>query len=104
MSDHPLITGLGEIEAEATALAAALRPDAALQATAPTTPAPAASASDGADAEVDADDPSGQARFSEWVNQWLAGWERLRWIEIEQPIQKARTRQAEPEPTESDHV
>ena len=86
-----------EIEAEATALAAALRPDAALQATAPPTPAPAASASDGADAEVDADDPSGQARFSEWVNQWLAGWERLRWIEIEQPIQKARTRQAEPE-------
>jgi predicted lipoprotein len=31
------------------------------------------------------------AAFAEWVNQWLGAWERLRWGQIEQPIQKART-------------
>lgn len=29
--------------------------------------------------------------FAEWVNQWLGAWERLRWGQIEQPIQKSRT-------------
>lgn len=35
--------------------------------------------------------------FGEWVNQWLGGWEQLRWAYIEQPLQKARTRQSSPE-------
>lgn len=29
--------------------------------------------------------------YAEWVNQWLGGWERLRWQQIEQPLHKART-------------
>jgi predicted lipoprotein len=29
--------------------------------------------------------------FGEWINQWLAGWERLRWAHIEKPIQAHRT-------------
>lgn len=35
-----------------------------------------------------------QTSMAEWINQWLGGWERLRWIYIEQPLQKARTRAA----------
>ncbi|GAB3431846.1 imelysin family protein [Giesbergeria sinuosa] len=35
-----------------------------------------------------------QTSMAEWINQWLGGWERLRWMHIEQPLQKARTRAA----------
>ena len=30
--------------------------------------------------------------FTEWGNQWLGGLDRLRWMQIEQPVQRARTR------------
>lgn len=38
-----------------------------------------------------ADEPAAKAAFGEWVNQWLGGLESLRWQQIEQPVQKART-------------
>lgn len=47
--------------------------------------------------EAEDENPTVGPLFGEWVNQWLAGWERLRWAEIEQPVQKARTRQGGPE-------
>ncbi|MFO6418930.1 imelysin family protein [Hylemonella sp. W303a] len=31
------------------------------------------------------------AAFAEWVNQWLGGLERLRWLQMEQPLVKAQT-------------
>lgn len=37
------------------------------------------------------DESTTRAAFAEWINQWLGGFERLRWIHIEQPVQKART-------------
>lgn len=37
------------------------------------------------------DGDAARAAFAEWINQWLGGLERLRWIHIEQPVQKART-------------
>lgn len=42
-------------------------------------------------AALDKPDETLGASFQEWVNQWLGGWERLRWTQIEQPLQKART-------------
>jgi len=32
-----------------------------------------------------------RSAFGEWINQWLGGLERLRWMQIEQPVQRART-------------
>lgn len=32
-----------------------------------------------------------RAAFAEWVNQWLGGLERLRWLQMEQPLVKAQT-------------
>lgn len=42
---------------------------------------------------VDAEARVAQTRvaFGEWVNQWLGGLERLRWLQIEQPLVKAET-------------
>ena len=37
------------------------------------------------------DENAARAVFAEWINQWLGGLERLRWTQIEQPVQKART-------------
>ena len=37
------------------------------------------------------DEDAARSAFAEWINQWLGGLERLRWIHIEQPVQKART-------------
>lgn len=37
------------------------------------------------------DEDAARAAFAEWINQWLGGLERLRWVQIEQPVQKART-------------
>lgn len=37
------------------------------------------------------DEDGTRAAFGEWINQWLGGFERLRWAHIEQPVQKART-------------
>ena len=37
------------------------------------------------------DDATAEA-FTEWGNQWLGGLDRLRWMQIEQPVQRARTR------------
>lgn len=37
------------------------------------------------------DEDAARAAFAEWINQWLGGLERLRWIHVEQPVQKART-------------
>lgn len=37
------------------------------------------------------DEEGARTAFAEWINQWLGGLERLRWIEIEQPVQRART-------------
>ncbi|MEZ5702755.1 MAG: hypothetical protein R3E42_13705 [Burkholderiaceae bacterium] len=37
------------------------------------------------------DETQARAAFGEWINQWLGGLERLRWMHIEQPLQKART-------------
>ncbi len=42
---------------------------------------------DWSDSEEDA-----KQQFAEWINQWLGGWERLRWTQIEQPILKGQTR------------
>lgn len=48
--------------------------------------------------QVDEESPDAEARlaqtraaFAEWVNQWLGGLERLRWLQMEQPVVKART-------------
>jgi predicted lipoprotein len=38
-----------------------------------------------------ADEEGARSAFAEWINQWLGGLERLRWIHIEQPVQRART-------------
>jgi hypothetical protein len=38
-----------------------------------------------------ADEDAARSAFAEWINQWLGGLERLRWIEIEQPLQRAKT-------------
>lgn len=38
-----------------------------------------------------ADEAAARSAFAEWINQWLGGLERLRWMHIEQPVQKART-------------
>lgn len=38
-----------------------------------------------------ADDDAARAAFAEWINQWLGGLEALRWQQIEQPLQRART-------------
>jgi len=43
------------------------------------------------DSEEDA-----KLQFAEWINQWLGGWERLRWTQIEQPILKGQTRSEPP--------
>jgi len=37
------------------------------------------------------DEEGARTAFAEWINQWLGGLEHLRWIEIEQPVQRART-------------
>lgn len=37
------------------------------------------------------DEDLARAAFAEWINQWLGGLERLRWVHIEQPVQKAHT-------------
>ena len=37
------------------------------------------------------DEDAARAAFAEWINQWLGGLERLRWMHIEQPVQRART-------------
>lgn len=37
------------------------------------------------------DEDAARTTFAEWINQWLGGLERLRWIHVEQPVQKART-------------
>lgn len=37
------------------------------------------------------DEEAARSAFAEWINQWLGGFERLRWAHIEQPVQKART-------------
>ena len=37
------------------------------------------------------DETQARSAFAEWINQWLGGLERLRWMHIEQPLQKART-------------
>jgi predicted lipoprotein len=37
------------------------------------------------------DEEAARAAFAEWINQWLGGLERLRWIHVEQPVQKAHT-------------
>jgi uncharacterized protein len=37
-----------------------------------------------------ADEAATRSAFAEWINQWLAGVEHLRWQQIEQPILKAR--------------
>lgn len=37
------------------------------------------------------DEEAARSAFAEWINQWLGGLERLRWVHIEQPVQKART-------------
>jgi predicted lipoprotein len=36
------------------------------------------------------EDQVGQ-RYAEWVNQWLGAWERLRWTQMEQPVQRAKS-------------
>ena len=36
------------------------------------------------------DEDAARAAFAEWINQWLGGLERLRWMHIEQPVQRAR--------------
>lgn len=38
-----------------------------------------------------ADEDAARTRFAEWINQWLGGLESLRWQQIEQPLQRART-------------
>lgn len=38
-----------------------------------------------------ADEALARSAYGEWVNQWLGGLELLRWQQIEQPLQKART-------------
>lgn len=35
-------------------------------------------------------------QFAEWINQWLGGWERLRWTQIEQPILRGQTNGEKP--------
>lgn len=37
------------------------------------------------------DEDAARSAFAEWINQWLGGLERLRWLHVEQPVQKART-------------
>ena len=37
------------------------------------------------------DEAVARTAFAEWINQWLAGLERLRWAQIEQPLQRAHT-------------
>jgi hypothetical protein len=37
------------------------------------------------------DETAARSAFAEWINQWLGGLERLRWMQMEQPVQKART-------------
>lgn len=37
------------------------------------------------------DEGAAQAAFAEWLNQWLAGLEALRWTQIEQPLLKGAT-------------
>lgn len=37
------------------------------------------------------DESAARQAFAEWINQWLGGVERLRWTQIEQPLQRART-------------
>jgi len=37
------------------------------------------------------DEAAARSAFAEWINQWLGGLERLRWTQIEQPVQRART-------------
>ena len=37
------------------------------------------------------DEDAARTAFAEWINQWLGGFERLRWAHIEQPVQRART-------------
>ena len=37
------------------------------------------------------DEDAARTAFAEWINQWLGGLERLRWMHVEQPVQKART-------------
>ncbi|MBX3609880.1 MAG: imelysin family protein [Hydrogenophaga sp.] len=50
-------------------------------------------------AALAADPPQEEASvpaFSEWVNQWLGGLERLRWANMEKPLREAATRGGAP--------
>lgn len=38
-----------------------------------------------------ADEDATLKAFNDWINQWLGGLENLRWQQIEQPVQRART-------------
>lgn len=38
-----------------------------------------------------ADEDATRKAFGDWINQWLGGLENLRWQQIEQPVQRART-------------
>lgn len=38
-----------------------------------------------------ADEDETRKAFNDWINQWLGGLENLRWQQIEQPVQRART-------------
>jgi len=100
-------------ETQARALTAAVRgqcgkaePAALLQAWRQTLQAWLALVAEGIDAEATAlraafdqlatrnwsgDEEGARTAFAEWINQWLGGLERLRWIEIEKPVQRART-------------
>ena len=83
------------LEAEATGILQDMAPLAKAASTPP--------ADSGEPGESAAESPVGPM-FSEWVNQWLAGWERLRWGAIEQPLQKARTRGADAEFARADRA
>lgn len=37
------------------------------------------------------DEDATRKAFNDWINQWLGGLENLRWQQVEQPVQRART-------------
>lgn len=43
------------------------------------------------------EEEAGVAAFVEFVNQWLGGLERLRWMGLEKPLHEAQTRNASPD-------